>query len=148
MKSVQIQKIQNVLRTKALALVWETFLQYEAPDYSREGIETFQNSVINNEDYLNAIEMYGAFEGDSILGIIATRNEGSHIALFFVDGKFQRRGIGKQLFQAILENSTTNEITVNSSPFAIEVYHRLGFVDTAPEQMTDGMRYIPMRYKK
>lgn len=52
------------------------------------------------------------------------------------------------LFQKVLENCTANEITVNSSPYAAEIYHHLGFVDNAKEQITDGMRYIPMIYKK
>lgn len=31
---------------------------------------------------------------------------------------------------------------------AQEVYHHLGFEDTASEQVTDGIRYIPMSYKR
>jgi len=52
------------------------------------------------------------------------------------------------LFQTVLDQSTTNEITVNSSPYAKEVYHHLGFEDTDQEQITCGMRYIPMIYIK
>lgn len=140
--------IETHERAKALELVWQTFIQYEAPDYSKEGVETFRNSVIKNDDYLNNIVLYGAYEGDSILGVIATRNQGNHIALFFVDGKHHRQGIGKRLFHAILENSISNKITVNSSPYAVEIYHHLGFVDTSPEQITHGMRYTPMSYTK
>lgn len=135
-------------RAEALKLVLKTFMQYEAPDYSKEGVETFQNSVINNEDYLSNIVLYGAYAGDTIQGVIATRNQGSHIALFFVDGKYQGQGIGKKLFYSVLENSSSNEITVNSSPYAVEIYHHLGFIDTAQEQITDGMRYTPMKYIK
>lgn len=135
-------------KTKALELVLKTFMKYEAPDYSEEGIETFQNSVISNNDYLNNILMYGAYEGDTLQGVIATRNQGNHIALFFVDGKCHRQGIGKRLFHTAVENSSSNIITVNSSPYAIEIYHHLGFVDAAPEQTTDGMRYTPMSYTK
>jgi len=92
--------------------------------------------------------MYGAYDSETLLGVIATRNKGNHIALFFVDGKHHRQGIGKTLFQIVLENSTAKEITVNSSPYAVEVYHRLGFVDIAPEETTNEIRYIPMVYSK
>jgi GNAT superfamily N-acetyltransferase len=145
---MQIRQIEPNERAKALKLILSTFMQYEAPDYSKEGIDTFRNSVINNEDYLNNIVLYGAYEGDAILGVIATRNQGNHIALFFVDGKYHRQGIGKRLFHIVKENNSSNEITVNSSPYAVEIYHHLGFVDTASEQITDGMRYTPMKYTK
>ncbi|WP_081998881.1 GNAT family N-acetyltransferase [Robinsoniella peoriensis] len=35
-------------------------------------------------------------------------------------------------------------ITVNSSPFAIPVYHKFGFVDTDTEKVTNGLMYTPM----
>lgn len=143
-----VKKIEKSERARALGLVFAVFMQYEAPDYSKEGVETFQGSVVNNQDYLNDICMYGAYEDCNMVGIIATRNSGNHIALFFVDGKYQKKGIGRNLFNLVVENSTKNIITVNSSPYAVEVYHRLGFTDSSTEQVKDGMRYTPMTYVK
>ena len=143
-----IRKIKSSEKPAALELVLSVFMKYEAPDYSEEGVKTFQDSVMNNSDYLNAITIYGAYENGNIIGVIATRNEGNHIALFFVDSKYHRSGVGRKLFELVLKNSTTNEITVNSSPYAVEVYHHLGFIDSDAEQITDGMRYTPMVYKK
>ena len=37
-------------------------------------------------------------------------------------------------------------ITVNSSPYAVPVYRKLGFVETDTEQLADGMRYTPMKF--
>ena len=145
---MEIREIKLVERSNALDLVYNTFMQYEAPDYTKQGVETFQDSVINNIVYLNNILLYGAYEGDNIKGVIATRNQGNHIALFFVDGKFHKQGIGKTLFYEVLQKSTSNEVTVNSSPYAVKIYQHLGFVKTAPEQITNGMRYTPMIYKK
>ena len=42
----------------------------------------------------------------------------------------------------------TQIFTVNSSPYAVEVYRHLGFVATDAEQCTDGLRYTPMRFEK
>ena len=56
------------------------------------------------------------------------------------------KGIGKQLWEYLKENSSNGEFTVNSSPFAVPIYHKLGFVDTNTEQLTDGIRYTPMKY--
>lgn len=143
-----IKKIGENEIKDALDLVLRVFMQYEAPDYSDEGVETFKKSAVYNEDYIDSIAMYGAYENDKIVGVIATRNNDSHIALFFVDGQHHQKGIGKRLFQTVLDLSLADEITVNSSPYAKEVYHHLGFEDTASEQITDGIRYIPMIYKK
>ena len=85
------------------------------------------------------------YDKNKLIGVIATRNNGNHIALFFVDGEYHKKGIGKCLFQKVLENATSNEITVNSSVYAVEVYHKLGFVDTDKEQIEDGIIYTPMK---
>lgn len=142
-----IRKVSVNEMKDALELVLRVFMQYEAPDYSEEGVETFKRTAIYNENYINSISMYGAYENDKVVGVIATRNNGSHIALFFVDGQYHRKGIGKRLFQTVIDQSTAAEIMVNSSPYAKEVYHHLGFEDTAPEQITGGIRYTPMMYK-
>lgn len=145
---MEIKKINRNQRDTAIQLVLAVFMQFEAPDYSVEGVEAFKRTAIYNNDFLDSLNMYGAYDSETLLGVIATRNNGNHIALFFVDGKYHRQGIGKKLFQIILENSTTKKITVNSSPYAVKVYHRLGFVDIAPEETTNEIRYIPMVYSK
>ncbi len=132
---------------QALTLAWKVFLQYEAPEYSKEGIDAFYQSI-HDERYLSQLEVYGAFSEEEIVGVMATRNEGSHVALFFVEEKYQKRGIGKELFRLVWEYNTTGTMTVNSSPYAVPVYHRLGFVDTDSEQVTDGLRYTPMIFKE
>jgi len=45
------------------------------------------------------LRTYGAFQNERLVGVIATRSSGGHIALFFVDGTYQRQGIGKALFE-------------------------------------------------
>ena len=91
------------------------------------------------------LKAFGAFIDNKLVGIIATRSEGTHIALFFVDKKYQKQGIGKQLFQTIL-NTNIDKITVHSSPYAVSIYHKLGFHDTDKEQIVNGLRFTPMEY--
>ena len=145
---MEIRRIGPKEREAAVALILRVFMEFEAPDDSPEGVETFQNTVIYHNGYMDGLVIYGAYEGETLWGVIATRNEGNHIALFFVDGSRHRQGIGRMLFQRVLTNSAANEITVNSSPYAVPVYRRLGFVEAAPEQTTGGMRYVPMIYEK
>lgn len=70
------------------------------------------------------------------------------LTLFFVDGKYHRQGIGRKLFETVIKESKQGKITVNSSPYAVGVYKKLGFVPNGDEQMADGMRFMPMTYIK
>jgi predicted GNAT family N-acyltransferase len=36
-------------------------------------------------------------------------------------------------------------VTVNSSPYAVEFYHKMGFVNLSDEIEKDGIRFTPMR---
>lgn len=144
----EIKKVEPEKRDDAVGLIFAVFMEFEAPNYSSEGVETFKKTAVYNEDFLDTLEMYGAYTGDRLIGVIATRNSGNHIALFFVDGNYHRLGVGKKLFQVVVENSTAKEITVNSSPYAVEVYHRLGFVDTNHEQNVQGIKFTPMKFTK
>lgn len=126
-----------------LELAWEVFQAFEAPDYTSQGAETFYASS-HDADYLARLCIYGTFEGDTLIGVLATRSGGAHIALFFVRGAYHRKGIGRQLFLRACRDNPTGQMTVNSSPYAVEVYRHLGFCETAAEQTADGIRYTPM----
>lgn len=144
---MDIRKITGTEKINAIKLVWKVFLEFEAPYFEEKGVIAFRNSI-SNPEIINELVIYGAYENESLIGVIATRNKGNHIALLFVDKKYHRRGIGRKLFEVVLKNSTANIITVNSSPYAIGFYHKLGFVDIGREQTRDGMIFTPMKYQK
>ena len=128
----------------ALELVWTVFKEFEAPDYSEEGVKEFYRSI-HDPQFLSMLRVYGAFEKNDIVGTIATCDGESHIALFFVSRDFQHQGIGRALFMRVCQNNSGGKLTVNSSPFAVPVYHHLGFTDLGAEQVTNGLRYTPMK---
>jgi len=140
---MEIREVNSGEMKAAMALARRVFQTYEAPEYKREGIETFQK-CLEDSDFLQRLRVYGAFTDGKIVGMLATRNGGDHIALFFVDGAYHRRGIGRRLFFMAKSHNTSGKITVNSSPYAVEVYRHLGFTATGTEQLTDGIRYTPM----
>lgn len=142
-----VKEIDKENLPQALDLAWRVFNRFEAPEYSERGIESF-HEAIHNPQFIGQLRAYGVFNGEEIAGMLATRNKGSHIALLFVDERFHRMGIGRRLFETALDNCPTQEMTVNSSPYAIEVYHALGFTDANVEQISDGIRFTPMVYKK
>ncbi len=147
MDQTNIREITLPDRKQAMKLVMDVFQEFEAPEYAPEGIKTFRE-YIENEEVINALDMYGAWADNKMVGVIASKNEGSHISLFFVDGKYHQRGIGRKLFRVLAENSSSSVITVNSSPYAVEIYRHLGFSETSEEQLRDGIRYTPMVYRK
>ena len=118
-------------------------MKYEAPDYTQEGMDEFYKSIHDTE-YLEMLTIYAAYKADKMIGVVATRSNGNHIALFFVDGNYHRQGIGKKLFEVVLKQNNSGYITVNSSPYAVPIYHKLGFQDTDTEQVVNGLKFVPM----
>lgn len=139
-KKIEFEKLDN-----AIKLTWKTFLEYEAPDYTQEGIEEFRKTI-NNKQWISSREFYGAYEGDDLLGLIATKDK-SHIALFFVDGKHHRKGIGRKLFEKVVAENDKDYFTVNSSPYAKEIYEHLGFDCNDGVQCINGLKFYPMTMK-
>lgn len=129
---MEIRQISNFQIDTAIDLIWKTFLQFEAPDYSDEGIQSFRNFIENEE----------------LKGVIAVKENRKHICCFFVKSQYHRQGIGRKLWEYVLNNSKNSLFTVNSSPYAVPVYHKLGFVNTDSEQLADGIRFTPMKFER
>jgi GNAT superfamily N-acetyltransferase len=140
---MQIESIAQENLAQALALVERVFLQFEAPDYAPEGVETFR-AFIHDPLAVALLSFYGAYVEDQLVGVLATRGN-SHIALFFVEPCFQRQGVGRALFTAAKQACHSDTMTVNSSPYAVEIYRRMGFHALSGEQLADGIRFTPMK---
>ena len=134
---MEIIKIDELQLTDAIELIWSTFLQFEALDYSKEGIQSFKD-FINDKKILKTLEFWGAYDNNELKGVIATNDNRKHICCFFVKAQYHRQGIGRRLWEYLLENSLSKIITVNSSPYAVCVYHKFGFTDLDTEQVSDG----------
>lgn len=149
------RKIEKEELQKTLDLVRFVFDEFEAPYYSKEGITSFYEFIrLNNilEQYMNnSLYLYGCFINDIIIGMIAVRDF-IHISLLFVDKYYHKQGIAKTLFDDVMKickekNSSLQAVTVNSSPYAVEFYHKLGFANISSEQIVDGIRFTPMKLK-
>lgn len=145
-----IKNVEKKDIPKALHLVWEVFQEFESPDYSEQGIAEFRK-FLDLDEVTGKVErgelvMRGSYDGPVLTGVIAVRN-GNHISLLFTSKDYHRRGIARRLVDTVVEDcrhAGYAEITVNSSPYAVEVYHHLGFVDTDVEQTVNGIRFTPM----
>jgi len=85
-----------------------------------------------------------------LAGFVGVR-ERSHVYSLYVDKRYQRRGIGRALWEtaraAALDGASDHPgvFTVNASNYAVPSYLALGFERTAPMQVST-VRYNPMRF--
>jgi ribosomal protein S18 acetylase RimI-like enzyme len=117
-----------------------------------KGAERFFESVsvaAESEYIANPRYQYRvAFEDGVLAGFIAVRDR-SHVFHLFVAHEFQRRSLATQLWQMAKTATTAlghiDAFTVNSSPFALPVYERFGFVKTGLQVEMHGICFVPMR---
>lgn len=135
---------------ESMSLCWKTFLEFEADEYSPEGVKNFFDFITSTqieEMYLNGnYKAVAAFEGKKIVGFLGFRNI-NHISLLFVDKEYHHKGIATMLIEFLVDYLAgigKTSTTVYSSPYAVGFYHKLGFVDTDNEKTEDGIRYTPM----
>jgi len=134
-------------------LIWRVFSEFEAPEYSEEGVAEFKAFIepafMKNKMRHDGFRLWGAYEDKKLIGVIAIKPP-LHITLLFVDKDYHRQGIARRLFQTVIKNRKVvgdNKImTVHSSRYAIEVYSHLGFRKIGDEQIVNGLRFTPMEY--
>jgi len=133
-------------------LVEKVFMQFEAPEYSAEGIIEFMKYIrpeAVRERQLGGLHFILRCRADGkIVGVIEVRNL-DHVCLLFVDADYQRKGIARRLWQDALRKCldrvpSLTQVSVNSSPYAISVYEKLGFKAVKEEQVVNGIRFTPM----
>lgn len=93
---MEIKKVDDLQIGQAHDLIWETFLQFEAPDYSAEGVQSFR-AFIENKEIVQTLEFWGAYDDGELKGVIAANENRKHICCFFVKAEYHRQGIGKKL---------------------------------------------------
>lgn len=156
MNEIVIRRIEGHEVESAMALALEVFMQFEAPEYPPEGVETFKKDIVENPEYLeNARKglcpIYGAFDGDQIVALMGMRSNKTHINLVFTKKSYHRRGIARAIFHYLLsdvrkENPALEALTLNSSPYGLPFYLAIGFVPLSGEQEMNGIRFTPMKY--
>ena len=150
-----VKQIDEADLKAALELVNQVFAEFVAIDYSQQGNATFAAYLENKYEevasdmHTGNKKLWGYYQDNKIIGVIGTRGI-THISLLFVEKTYHRQGIATQLFNTVVSDIITNsnhkEITVNSSPYAVNAYEHLGFVKTAERQENNGIIFFPMKY--
>lgn len=151
-----IRRINENEVDEALDLALDVFMEFEAPEYKPEGVETFRQAIIegkkpDSDCKKGLCPMYAAFDAGKMIGITRMRKTKTHINLMFVRKEYHRQGVATALFRFLLEdireeNPSLKEITLNSSPYGKDFYLRIGFIPLSEEQEQDGIRFTPMKY--
>jgi GNAT superfamily N-acetyltransferase len=137
----------------AADLIARVFERDIAPLYSAEGVREFLSyaspTSLARRMEANLTILIAEDADGAMVGVVGVRDH-SHISLLFVEGKHQRRGIGRRLVDTAVQickevNPSLGDLTVNASPNSVEAYASLGFVAEGPEQETNGIRFMPMR---
>jgi GNAT superfamily N-acetyltransferase len=87
---------------------------------------------------------------EAVVGVVGTRDN-CHVHLLFVDERFQRRGIARQLWDVALaaccaSANPPTQISVNASAYAVPIYRRLGFVEAGAAMNKGDIVAIPMLF--
>ena len=150
-RAITYREIHKGEEEKACQLIMEVFDEFIAPGYSEEGISEFSKTAYP-ENMRNRLDnnrfIILAFDEDLLVGVIEVRNS-DHISLFFVRKEYMGKGIGKTLNKLAVDkclevNPGLTDIDVGSSPYAVPIYEKLGFVAVNSEQTFKGIRYTPM----
>jgi len=151
-----IKKIKKIDLEAAIDLANQVFHEFIADGYTEEGRQTFTDYLdYKLEEMAEDLEsghkkLWGFYEDNRIIGVIGTRDR-FHVSLMFVDKNHHHQGIARALFDTVLADLKSQlpgkffVMTVNSSPYAVEVYRRFGFEATATEQVNKGIRFVPMK---
>ena len=67
-----VRRLRSEEIPAALELTWEVFQQFEAPEYTQEGIDFFRASL-HDTQRIRALRFYGAFDGDELVGTLCMR---------------------------------------------------------------------------
>jgi ribosomal protein S18 acetylase RimI-like enzyme len=132
-------------------LTRRVFNEFNAAYYSEEGARGFYSYV--NQYMLSWRSKIDHFvltakAQDFIIGMIEIKDH-EHMSLFFVEKQFQQRGVGKDLLRRSLSYCLNRKpyisnITVNSTPYAIFIYEKIGFYQIGPERAENGIYFTPM----
>jgi GNAT superfamily N-acetyltransferase len=155
MRNFLFEYMKSGEETYVSNLVWEIFKEYEAPGYKQEGIDEFNKFILPENIKIRCESgqffVFCCKNIEEIVGVIAVRDN-SHISLLFVKKEYHRKGIARKLFETAIEECRKKEqnlyaITVNSSPYTVGIYERMGFEKTDFEQEKNGIKFIPMIFR-
>ena len=154
MHSIVYRQMKPAEADAVSRLILDSFSEFIADEYSEEGRAEFtrfvQAEALVDRSRSNHFVLV-AIAGEGPAGVIELRDN-DHVSLLFVDSRFQRHGIARELLERALSLARPakpglDRVTVNSSRFGVPIYEKLGFRQTGPERSVNGIVFIPMAHR-
>ena len=153
---IYIRKYQHKDLLDVARLVRQTFSKYNpdegTPSAIQAYIDRFDPKKIGLDQVQHRLEstkiFYVAEENKKVVGMV--RGIKGRLVNLFIDGKFHRNGIGKQLMQKFEAKAfdERNAINVKSSIFAVPFYTSIGYKKTTGIRNLRGLSVQPMKKAK
>lgn len=124
----------------------EYFLADPDSDEVQPFLETLEPDATARRIASTEFSYHVAEDDCGLRGVIAIRN-GTHVYHLFVSSEAHRKGIARALWDHARGQSGAATFTVNSSPYAVPAYERLGFKITDEPQSEDGLVFVPMAFE-
>lgn len=110
------------------------------------------NQTLTQEEFSKRIESaeYSNFVyviDREIIGYIAMKNI-SHLYHLFVSEKHQGKGLSRALWEYAVDECVSNFYTLRSSLYAVPIYKKLGFVESAVAGEKEGIGFQPMELRR
>lgn len=125
----------------------EEFISHE---YTEQGNVFVLSSMSEENIRVNidkGFEYFIAKDDQRVVGVLAIK-ESNHLYHCFVDKNYHRQKIGEQLWNYWLSDTKAEEVTVNSSKYAIKFYESLGFIYSGEVFEKNGIVSYPMIFKR
>ena len=146
-------KIRKAIPTDAKAIselmspLVKEFISYEYTEQGAEVMLTSMTPKIIRSNIDQSYEYFVAEERNKIIGVLGFK-QGYHLFHCFVNKNYQRKHLGKKLWQYWLASTKPGKVTVNSSKYAVKFYQALGFKSKNEIFEKNGVTCYPMVYKE
>ncbi len=170
----EIRRIRSSEVEEALALAWEVFLEFEAPDYRPEGTEAFRRDIVENEQFITMccqgiVPIYAAFlqeesgeevwdgsdgrragqQADQVrgrmMGIIGMRSE-THINLVFTRKEYHRKGVATAIFRYLLADVRRKNPSIQAITLNASPYGKAFYLHIGFEPQAEEQERHGIRY--
>lgn len=119
----------------------------ENPEAAASFLDEFTPEAFQGYLSSDRYRYHVAERGGDLVGIVGIRDN-EHLFHLMVAEHAHRQGVARRLWtrakRETIAAGNPGYFTVNSSPYAVPVYRRFGFVTTAPEQRKNGVVFMPM----
>lgn len=149
---MKIRKAKKEDIIPASELVSKTFARFNSKEGTEEGIKVyinFHNPKKNLEEikksYLKSPIFLVAVEKGKIVGML--RGNPSRIINLFVDGRYHKQGIAKNLvkrFEEISKEKRSSQVKIRASLYAVPFYEKVGYKKTTGIRNFLGIKIQPM----